>query len=91
MLISYSNPKSILFLSAVFPAFLDNQESLSLQFIIMFMTIICIVSVIHGSYAMLAMRMRTGLIGVRARKLMARISGATFLGFGVGFVYDAQK
>ena len=91
MLISYSNPKSILFLSAVFPAFLDNEKSLPLQFMVMFTTIICIVSAIHGLYAILAIRMRSGLIGTSARKMMARVSGITFFGFGLGFVYDAQR
>ena len=46
---------------------------------------------IHGAYAFIAFRMRDGLVGVRARKLMARFSGISFLGFGLGFVYDAQK
>lgn len=91
MLISYSNPKSILFLSAVFPAFLDSTRSVGPQFVIMFMTIITIVSLIHGTYAFIAFRMRDGLVTVRARKLMARFSGLSFLGFGMGFVYDAQK
>ena len=91
MLISYSNPKSILFLSAVFPAFLDNTSSVGPQFATMFLTIIVTVTVIHGTYAFIAFRMRDGLVTVRARKLMARFSGLSFIGFGLGFVYDAQK
>lgn len=91
MLISYSNPKSILFLSAVFPAFLDDSSPIVPQFAVMFLTIMAIVSVIHGSYAFVAFRMRNGLVGIRARKLMARFSGISFLGFGLGFVYDAQR
>jgi len=91
MLISYSNPKSILFLSAVFPTFLDNTSPIAPQFAAMFLTIITIVLAIHGTYAFIAFRMRDGLVGIRARKLMARFSGLSFLGFGLGFVYDAQK
>ncbi len=91
MLISYSNPKSILFLSAVFPAFLDESASVPLQFGIMFTTIICIVSVIHGAYAAMALRMNGRLVGTVARKMMARFAGVSFLGFGAGFIYDAQK
>ena len=91
MLISYSNPKSILFLSAVFPTFLDNSSTIAPQFVAMFLTIITIVLTIHGTYAFVALRMRDGLVGVGARKLMARVSGVSFLGFGLGFVYDAQK
>ena len=91
MLISYSNPKSILFLSAVFPAFLDQTASVPYQFGIMFISIIAIVSIIHGFYALLALRMKGRLMGGGARKLMARISGVTFIGFGCGFIYEAQK
>lgn len=91
MLISFSNPKSILFLSAVFPAFLDQTGPVPLQFGVMFMTIICIVSVVHGTYALLALSMKDRLVGIGARRLMARISGISFIGFGCGFIYDAQK
>ena len=91
MLISYSNPKSILFLSAVFPTFLNKSGSIAPQFAVMFMTIICVVFLIHGAYAALALRVKNGLVGTGARKLMARISGISFIGFGAGFVYDAQK
>ena len=61
------------------------------QFAVMFITILAIVTVIHGGFACIALRMRDGLVGVRARKWMARVSGVSFLGFGLGFVYDARK
>jgi len=91
MLISYSNPKSILFLSAVFPTFLTGSGSTLLQFTIMFATIIGIVCVIHGSYALLALRLKGHLVTPRTRQRMARVAGLTFLGFGAGFVVDSQK
>ncbi|NQZ32893.1 MAG: LysE family translocator [Oceanospirillaceae bacterium] len=91
MLISYSNPKSILFLSAVFPAFLDQTKSVPLQFGIMFISVICIVATVHGIYALLAFKMKGRLVDLSARKLLARISGITFIGFGCGFIYEAQK
>ncbi|WP_438464144.1 LysE family translocator [Marinomonas sp. PE14-40] len=91
MLISYSNPKSILFLSAVFPAFLNQSQAVPVQFGIMFMSIILIVSSIHAAYALLALRMKSRLVGAKSRRIMARLSGISFLGFGCGFMYDAQK
>lgn len=91
MLISYSNPKSILFLSAVFPAFLNQSEPVPLQFGIMFMSIILIVSSIHAAYALLALRMKSRLVGAKSRRIMARLSGISFLGFGCGFIYQSQK
>lgn len=91
MLISYSNPKSILFLSAVFPAFLDQTGSVTMQFAVMFITIICIVSAIHGFYALMALKMKGRLMSISAQKWMARVSGMSFVSFGCGFLYDAQK
>lgn len=91
MLISYSNPKSILFLSAVFPAFLNQSEPVPLQFGVMFMSIILIVSSIHAAYALLALRMKSRLVGAKSRRIMARLSGISFLGFGCGFIYQSQK
>jgi len=91
MLISYSNPKSILFLSAVFPAFLNQSEPVPLQFGIMFMSIILIVSSIHAAYALLALRMKSRLVGAKSRRIMARLSGISFFGFGCGFIYQSQK
>jgi len=91
MLISYSNPKSILFLSAVFPTFLSSSGSTMIQFTVMFATIICIVTLIHGTYAILALRLKGHLVSGRARKWMSRVSGISFLGFGAGFVLDSQR
>lgn len=91
MLISYSNPKSILFLSAVFPAFLNQSVALPQQFIVMFVTVIGVVSIVHGAYGFFALRMKRHLMKSQARKLIARLSGFSFLGFGCGFLYDAQK
>lgn len=91
MLISYSNPKSILFLSAVFPAFLSSAYSAIPQFGIMFLTIICIVSLIHGSYAILTLRLKGYLVSGRTRQWMSRMTGLSFIGFGTGFIVDSQR
>ncbi|PID62224.1 MAG: lysine transporter LysE [Gammaproteobacteria bacterium] len=91
MLVSWSNPKSILFLSAVFPAFLDTNASVPLQFVIMFATIIGIVGTIHGVYAVLVARFRKRLAGQTSRRWLARVSGGSFLGFGVLLVADARQ
>lgn len=91
MLISFSNPKSILFLSAIFPTFLDNSSPIVPQFMVMFLTIIVIVLTIHGTYAFVAFQIKDSLVGTRASRYMARFSGLSFLGFGLGFVYNAQK
>ena len=91
MLVSWSNPKSILFLSAVFPSFLDTGNALAPQFTIMFSTIIMLVASIHVFYALLALRARRKLATGKARQWMSRVSGLTFVGLGGGLAYDAVK
>lgn len=91
MLISYSNPKSILFLSAVFPTFLSSANASITQFGIMFLTIMGIVTLIHGTYAALTLRLKGHLVTGRTRQWMSRISGVSFMGFGTGFIVDSQR
>jgi homoserine/homoserine lactone efflux protein len=83
-LVSASNPKSILFLTAIFPQFLDVSAPLTVQFPIMFVTIIGLVSVIHGTYAYLAISLRQRSISQRFRRWVARLTGTTFIGLGAG-------
>jgi len=90
-LVSLSNPKSIIFLSAAFPAFLDPDAAIAPQFAAMFATIIVVVGCVHASYAMLALRMRAKLIGARGRRWTARLAGLSFAGLGVGLFADALR
>lgn len=83
-LVSASNPKAILFLSAIFPQFLNPDLPVLPQFAMMFTTIILIVCVIHGGYGLFALSLRDRPISVRLRRWMARITGGTFIGLGAG-------
>lgn len=82
--VSASNPKSIIFLSAVFPQFLNTSAPIAPQFITMFVTIIAIVSIIHGFYAYLSTSLRKRPLSVTFRKWLARLTGTTFIGLGAG-------
>lgn len=83
-MISASNPKSILFLTAVFPQFLNVNAPVVPQFAVMFATIIGLVSLVHGAYAFAAVSLRERPIGQRARRWLARVTGTTFIGLGAG-------
>ena len=82
--VSASNPKSIIFLSAVFPQFLNTSAPIAAQFMVMFVTIIAIVSMIHGFYAYLSTTLRKRPISVAFRKWLSRLTGTTFIGLGAG-------
>lgn len=85
--ISASNPKSILFLTAVFPQFLNVEAAIVPQFAVMFATIIGLVSFIHGVYAFAAVSLRERPLGQRVRRWLARVTGATFIGLGAGVAF----
>lgn len=91
LLISLSNPKSVLFLSAVFPTFLDPSVSIAPQFAVMFAIIIGIVGAVHSSYALVALRMRSRLVSPAGKQWTQRIAGLSFAGLGVGLLIDAAR
>jgi homoserine/homoserine lactone efflux protein len=91
LLISLSNPKSVLFLSAVFPTFLDPSAAIAPQFAIMFAIIIAIVGAVHSSYAFVALRMRSRLISQAGKRWTQRIAGLSFAGLGLGLLVDAAR
>jgi len=87
-LISASNPKSILFLSAVFPQFLNIEQAVVPQFIIMFTTIIFIVGTIHSLYAFISLKMKGIAVSSSLAKSLSRITGITFIGMGTSLAFS---
>ncbi len=83
-LISASNPKSVIFLSAVFPLFLNESEPLVGQFAIMFTTIIVLVSSIHLTYAMVASALRRKIVRPQTQAQISRLTGGSFIALGGG-------
>lgn len=83
-LVSASNPKSIIFLTAIFPQFLNIEAPIVPQFAVMFVTLVVIVSIIHAGYAVFAVSMRDRPVSATARRWLARATGTTFIGLGAG-------
>lgn len=81
-LVSASNPKTIIFLCALLPQFLDHQSALSLQFVTMYLTICVIVSLVHLSYVALARRAGSYFRPARSQRLFSRITGGLFITLG---------
>ncbi|WP_338667889.1 LysE family translocator [Pseudodesulfovibrio methanolicus] len=52
-LVSASNPKALIFLSAFLPQFLDTAHPVPEQFTVMFVTICAIVATVHLGYSYL--------------------------------------
>jgi len=83
-LVSASNPKSVIFLSAIFPLFLNESEPLIGQFTIMFATIIMLVMIVHWTYAIIASALRRKIVRPQTRAIISRITGGSFIALGGG-------
>jgi homoserine/homoserine lactone efflux protein len=81
-LVSASNPKTIIFLCALLPQFLDHQSPLPIQFVTMYLSICVIVSLVHLSYVALARRAGSYFKPGRGQHLFGRITGGLFITLG---------
>lgn len=81
-LVSASNPKTIIFLCALLPQFLDHQSPLPIQFFTMYLTICVIVSLVHLCYVALARRAGSYFKPARGQRLFSRITGGIFISLG---------
>ncbi|NML35231.1 LysE family translocator [Paraburkholderia antibiotica] len=79
LLVSGSNPKTLIFLSAFMPQFIDHERALSGQFIVMYLTIAVIVAIVHTIYSF-------GVRGIHRRFGANRWLAAIRRGSGLIFV-----
>lgn len=89
-LVGLSNPKALLFYSALFPQFVKSDElilvqsfSLALTFAFCSFTALC-------SYSWLASRVATRLSSGRTWNVINRGSGAVFIGLGGGLILNSS-
>ena len=83
-LVSASNPKTVIFLSAFLPQFIEPEASVSVQFGIMYLTIAAIVLCIHLFYAYTLSKVRGCLAGLELSTLLSKLTGGTFMAMGGG-------
>ncbi|WP_285424356.1 LysE family translocator [Pseudomonas sp. efr-133-TYG-103a] len=82
-LVSVSNPKTLIFLCAFLPQFLDHGQPIIWQFIIMYLTVAAIVVIVHSVYCYTAYRFSKRLSAARWVVALKRTTGAIFFGLGV--------
>lgn len=80
--VALSNPKAIVFLTALFPQFLVIDQPLTLQFIILIATLMFFSFAFLMVYAVLAHKAKFWLMKPQRMKLFGRVSGSVFVGFG---------
>ncbi|MGF6733331.1 homoserine/homoserine lactone efflux protein [Paraburkholderia youngii] len=79
LLVSGSNPKTMIFLSAFMPQFIDHERGLPEQFIVMYLTIAVTVALVHTIYSL-------GVQGIHKRVGASRWIAAIKRGSGLVFV-----
>ncbi len=80
--VALSNPKAIVFLTALFPQFIVTENPVLPQFIILISTLMVFSFLFLVFYAFLACRARFWLLKPARMKMFGRISGSIFVGFG---------
>ena len=82
LLVSLTNPKTLLFFGAFFPQFVSPSHDLAPQLLVMSLTFLVIVAALDSIWATLAGRMRHAIVA-RGR-LLNRVCGGLLIGAGVG-------
>lgn len=84
--LAVTNPKPILFFTAIFPQFLDLNKSISTQFTIMTTIFLCISFMSLFTYAFVAKKSKLWLEDKNRMTWFHRITGGIFIGMGVGLL-----
>lgn len=82
LLVNLTNPKAVVFMSALMPQFIDPSLPQWPQFLIIGLTMCGVDTVVMSGYALLATRLRRWLHDPRALKAQNRFFGGIFVGAG---------
>jgi threonine/homoserine/homoserine lactone efflux protein len=90
LLVSGSNPKTLIFLSAFMPQFITHDQPLPAQFIVMYLTVAGTVALVHTIYSFGVRRIHNGLGANRWLEAVKRCSGLVFVGLGIKLLTTRQ-
>ncbi len=89
--VAVSNPKAIVFLTALFPQFLNLRHPLFFQFAILISTLMVLSFCFLTAYAFVAHKTKSWLKNTRRLRLVNRGSGAVFVGMGILLAASSNK
>ncbi len=89
--VAVSNPKAIVFLTALFPQFLNIQQPLIPQFTLLISTLMAFSFSFLMMYALLAHKAKLWLTKPNRIKAVSRTSGSIFVGFGILLAASSNK
>ncbi|UWR13806.1 LysE family translocator [Sulfitobacter sp. M368] len=85
-LVSSSNPKTVLFLAALLPQFLDPERMLAPQLAVMYLTNAIVILTIHLFYGYAARAVRGRIVSAKIKERIAHVTGLTFISLGAGLM-----
>jgi threonine/homoserine/homoserine lactone efflux protein len=89
LLVSLTNPKTLLFFGAFFPQFIAPERDLSTQLAVLSVTFVAVALVMDSLWAVLAGRVRGLLAG--HGKARNRVTGGLLIGAGLGLALARHK
>ncbi len=89
--VAVSNPKAIVFLTALFLQFLNINEPLIPQFVILISTLMTLSFTFLMLYALMADKAKAWLAQSSRVRFVSHTSGAIFMGFGVLLAISSNK
>lgn len=81
--VTFSNPKALVYVSALLPQFINPDQSLLSQILILSLTAALIQFLIFLFYALVAGRTKQLFQNEKNQQAFNRFSGVTFIGFGI--------
>ena len=84
--VALTNPKAILFFSALFPQFLTPGESLFIQSLLLTTTFVVCAMLSHVFYVVVAQMLKTQFANPARVRLFTRVSGSAFVVLGLGLL-----
>ena len=89
--VAISNPKAIVFLTALFPQFIHIDKALVPQFTMLMATLMLFSFAFLMFYALLAHQVKAWLNNAKRLKYFNRTSGSIFIGFGILLAASSNK
>lgn len=82
VLVNLTNPKSIIFLAALFPQFIIPHQPQAMQYLVLGVTTVVVDIIVMIGYATLATRIAVWIKGPQQMKLLNRTFGGLFMAVG---------
>ncbi len=90
LIVTIFNPKTLIFLAAFLPQFIDMQSSLLIQFTVIVPTFLIITFIITGVWAVLAGKSSEFLKGGKSLQFMLRGASVLMIAAGIGLMLSGH-